>query len=134
MNEHLTFNEHIKKPRFKANQVKSFLQRNISSCPTKVKEACYRSMVRPVIEYASIVWSPCTTKIGLIEAVQHRAARFVTSIVTEMIQSLSYISLEQRWEILCLIMLYKILHKVVSIPNHYIPLISNSSTTIASTL
>ena len=26
----------------------------------KVKEACYRSMVRPVIEYASSVWSPST--------------------------------------------------------------------------
>jgi len=85
VDEHLTFNEHIKKPRFKANQVKSFLQQNISSCPTKVKEACCRSMVRPVIEYASIVWSPYTTKIGLIEAVQRRAARFVTSSITEMI-------------------------------------------------
>ena len=38
------------------------------------------------------------------------------------------ISLEQRRDILRLIMLYKILHEVVSLPNHYIPLISNLST------
>ena len=51
LDEHLTFNEHIKKTSFKAHQVKSFLQRNISSCPSKVKEACY---------WASTVWSPYT--------------------------------------------------------------------------
>ena len=101
LNEHLTFNEHVKKTSFKANQAKSLLQRNISSCPTKVKEACHKLMVRPVIEYASSVWSPYTkAKIGLVEAVQRRAARFVTgnfeltSSVTEMLQSLGCISLE----------------------------------------
>ena len=41
LDEQLTFNEHIKKIANKANQVKSFLQRNIgSSCPAMVKEAC----------------------------------------------------------------------------------------------
>jgi len=58
-------------------------------------------MVRPVIEYASTVWSPYTkANIGLIEAVQCSAAKFVTgnfgltSSVKEMIQSLRWISLE----------------------------------------
>jgi len=52
----------------------------------------------------------------------------LTSSVTEMLQSLGWTSLEQRREISHLIMLYKVLHKVVSIPNHYIPITSNSST------
>ena len=93
-------------------------------------------MVRPVIEYASTVWPPYTVKtnINLIEAVQRRAERFVTgnfgltSSVTEMLQSFSWASLEQHHEILHLTMLYKILYNVVSIPNHHIPTMSNSST------
>ena len=45
-----------------------------------VKETCYKSMVRPVVEYVSAVWSPFTkTYINLIESVQRRATRFVTS-------------------------------------------------------
>ena len=58
IDEHLTFNEHIKMITSKANSVKSFLQRNISSCTEMVKEACYKSMIRPILEYSSTVWSP----------------------------------------------------------------------------
>lgn len=45
---HLTFNEQIKMITNKANSVKSFLERNISSCTEMVKVACYKSMVRPI--------------------------------------------------------------------------------------
>ena len=38
LDEHLKFNEHIKKIVNKANQVKGFFQRNIGSCPARVKE------------------------------------------------------------------------------------------------
>ena len=62
IDEHLTFNEHIKMITSKANSVKSFLQRNISSCTEMVKVACYKSMIRPILEYASTVWSPYTKK------------------------------------------------------------------------
>ena len=118
LDEHLTFNEHTKKIVNKANQVKGFLQRNIGSCPAGVKEACYKSMVRPVVEYSSVVWSPfMNTNINLVESVQCRAARFVTgdygftSSVTGMLSSLGWTSLECRQEISRVIMLFKILHK-----------------------
>jgi len=55
LDEYLTFNEHIKKIVNKANQVKGFLYRNIDSCPATVKEACYKSMIRSVVEYSSAV-------------------------------------------------------------------------------
>ena len=38
LDEHLTFNGHSKKTVNKANQVKGFLQRSISSCPARVKK------------------------------------------------------------------------------------------------
>ena len=51
-----------------------------------VKEVCYKSMVRPILEYSSTVWSPYTDKniINLIESVQRRAARFVTNTYDRM--------------------------------------------------
>ena len=129
LDEHLTFNEHIKKIVNKANQVRGFLQRNISSCPARVKEACYISMVRPVVEYSSVVWSPFTNKnINLVESVQRRAARFVTgdygfmSSVTGMLNSLGWTSLECRREISRVIMLFKILHNETSKSSYHLPM------------
>ena len=50
------------------------------TCTEMVKVACYKSMIRPILEYASTVWSPYMKKnILMIEAVQRRAARFVTN-------------------------------------------------------
>ena len=43
-----------------------------------VNETCYMSMVKPILEYASLVWSPSTEhNISKLEMVQRRAARFV---------------------------------------------------------
>ena len=64
-----------------ANKAKVFLQRNIDSCTEKMKEACYKSMVGPILEYVSTVWSQFTKKniIAKIESVQRQTVRFVTS-------------------------------------------------------
>ena len=48
------------------------------SCPQDVKEAAYKSMVRPILEYGSTVWDPCNGLNDELENVQKRAARFVT--------------------------------------------------------
>jgi hypothetical protein len=43
-----------------------------------VKSAAYASMVRPTMEYASSAWDPTNRKkIGNLEKVQKRAAKFV---------------------------------------------------------
>ena len=44
----------------------------------RMKEACYESMVRPVVEYTSAVWS-WSSFTNTYTSVQCRAARFVTS-------------------------------------------------------
>ena len=44
------------------NSINAFLQRNIKSCPPKVKEICYKIMARPIVEYACTVWASYTYK------------------------------------------------------------------------
>ena len=43
-----------------ANQTTTFLRINLSSCPKDVKAKCYKSIVRPHVEYASTVLDPVT--------------------------------------------------------------------------
>ena len=53
-----------------------FLRRNLYSCPPDVKEAAYKGLVWPVLEYGTLAHTH-----GLqeeLEKVQNRAARFVT--------------------------------------------------------
>ena len=106
----------------KANNVKCFLQRNIS-LPIHIKSNCYQSLVHPILEYACTVCAPHTQKnILTIDAVQIRAARYVTNnyssyaSVSEMLTHLQWTSLNNRRESLKIIMLYKIIQQLVDIP------------------
>ena len=57
----------------------SFIRRNLPKAPSKIKEQCYKTLVRPKLEYACPVWDPHhKIHIDNIEKVQRAAARFVT--------------------------------------------------------
>ena len=74
----LSWSEHIRQITSKASSIKGFLQRNLHSCPVSVKAACYKSLIKPILEYACVVWNPHQQKdISAIESVQKRCARFV---------------------------------------------------------
>jgi len=76
----LSRNHHIDLIAKKANNATSFLQRNIHQCPRRTKELCYITLVRPLVEYSSIIWDPFTeANIWKLEMVQRRAARMVFS-------------------------------------------------------
>ena len=61
-------------------RVLTILQRNLSSFDRSVKARAYLSLVRPIVEYATVAWSPHTNKwIDCIESAQRRAARFVNT-------------------------------------------------------
>ena len=47
----------------KANRNLDFLRRNVYACPQEVKEAPYKELMRPVLEYSSSVWD--TSGVGL---------------------------------------------------------------------
>ena len=76
-----------------------------------------------MIEYATTAWDPYTANnIQQLEAVQRRAARFVTgdykttSSTSQTIANLGWSSLQQRRTEARLVMMYRITHDIVDIP------------------
>ena len=57
ISHNLTWSEHIKQITNKANRTKGFLQRNLHNCPLEIKSNCYKAMVKPILDYAAIIWS-----------------------------------------------------------------------------
>ena len=77
----LGWNTHVSNVCTKANRTLGFLRRNLYSCPQEVKEAAYKGLVCPVLDYGSSVWDPPGVVLQEeLESVQKRAARFVTVI------------------------------------------------------
>ena len=78
INSHLKWNDHVKCITAKSSKTLNHLRHALYTCPSSVKTAVYRCIVRPLLEYASSVWylySPGDIK--KLEAVQRRAARWV---------------------------------------------------------
>jgi len=109
----LSWNNHIQETCAKANRTLGFLKRNLYSCNQTTKLLAYRSLVRPLVEYASSVWDPHTSKnITQLEAVQKRAARFIVNdykskdpgCVTNMLKELTLeeLSLRRKIRRLCI--------------------------------
>ena len=72
----LKWNSHIRNVCTKANRTLGFLGRNLFSCPQDVKEAAYKRLVQPIIEYGSSVWDPyCNGLNGELENVPQSKAR-----------------------------------------------------------
>jgi len=79
IHENLRWSAHIDSITKSANQSLNFLKRNLYmySCPTSIKKQCYKTLVRPKLEYAWTVWDAYTKHDTIkIEAVQNQAARF----------------------------------------------------------
>ena len=82
LSRNLNWGQHVNNKVMKANLSLGFLRRNLSSCPERVKEAAYKAIVRPRVEYASSVWDPYLKKhVKQMEGVQRRAARFVKKLL-----------------------------------------------------
>jgi hypothetical protein len=86
-----------------ANKSLGFLKRNLKTSNTNIKLQAYLSRVRPKLEYACSVWDPHTAEHrNTIEMVQRRTARYAcnqyhnTSSITDMLQTLTWPTLQQR--------------------------------------
>ena len=114
----MTWTEHTSKTASKGNKSLGFLRRNLRNCTPTVREATYKSLVRPILEYASTVWDPADRDAGdiaALEKVQRRAARYAQNnyidrypgCVTGMLNSLGWEPLSNRRYSNRLIMLYR---------------------------
>ena len=66
-----------------------------------MKEAAYKTLLRPVLEYSSSVWDPyCNGLNGELENIQKRAARFVTRNYSYETGNMTGILEELKWETL----------------------------------
>ena len=129
------WNTHINKTAQRANTTSAFLHRNIRTCPRKIKHLAYTTLVRPILEYASIIWDPHTKSNTLkLETVQRRSARRIMqnynrhASVTTMLQYLDLPTLQQRRRHSKIIMLYRIRHQLANVPttNYITPATRNT--------
>jgi len=94
---------HISRITCNANRSLGFVRRNIKCKNPKIREAAYKSLVRPQLEFVTSAWDPhCQGHIKQIEQVQRRAARWTLNdyrpqaSVSTMLSTLGWRPLQQR--------------------------------------
>ena len=127
----MSWSNHIQEVINKASKTLNFVKRTLYQCEPSVKATAYTTLVRPILEYASVVWDPHQQYlIDKIEMVQRRAARWVkldyrqTSSVSDMMDDLQWPTLLERRKYSRLTIFYKFLHHDppdISIPEYYLP-------------
>jgi ribonucleases P/MRP protein subunit RPP40 len=116
VNSKLNWRPQIEKMVKKGTNSLNFVMRNIRGSSSTVKEMAYKSLVRPILEYACASWDPheqCL--IDMVEKVQRRAARKVLGKYgkrhspTDMIEALKWDSLQNRRKQARLAAMYQIM-------------------------
>lgn len=109
----LKWNSHITKITAKASRSLGMIRRALQEAPVKTKLVAYNTIVRPILEYATQVWSP--HNVGLtksIDMVQRKAIRWIYRLkkfdsVTDCMQANNIISLSDRRSLLDTLFLRK---------------------------
>ena len=109
--------EHISNKVNLANKNVGLIFRTFTYMDKEMFLNLYKSVVRPHLEYASIIWFPMYKKDKIIiEIVQRRATRLVKSVqhlsYPEMLKMLGLPSLEKRRDLADMIQVYKVLHDI----------------------
>jgi len=95
------------------------------SCPMYINAVSYRSLVRPILEYALLVWCLHTSKdISQLESIQQCATRWVcgslrwnpdtwswSKSLASCLQELKWPSLHSRWSYFSVSLVHVILHQ-----------------------
>ena len=117
IDKRLSWLPHAKTISCHASLKQQFLQRNLRTCNRDIKLRCYKTYVRPIIEYASLVWDTNNKNlIQKVESVQRKAARFILndynkdSSVSKMEKKLNLNSTELR----CKVKKLKLMHSITS--------------------
>ena len=120
----LRFTSHIQEKVKKANQTVGIIRNTFQCLDKEVFLPLYKSLIRPHLEYAAIIWRPYLKKdILAIENVQRRATKLVTGLrempYQERLKKLGLPTLNYRRDRADMVNLYKMIHKYdeVDIPN-----------------
>ena len=112
----LSWATHIEEMCAKGNKVLGLVKRVCGRdiLDVSTRKLMYTALVRPILEYASCLWSPYTAKHRrLIENIQRRATKFILNYpdrhvnYNERLHRLDLLPLESRRDIHDLILLYK---------------------------
>lgn len=121
--KNLDFTEHIEKISTKALPVSTLILTSFQYLGNKSKINLYKSLVRPILEYAPIIWIP--SKIGIIRKLEKIQKRSLSLSKSE-----SYLHVLERCNITTLryrrsredlIQLYKLLHSTSPIEVKFNP-------------
>ena len=95
----LRWNIHVSNICTKVNRTLGFLRLHFYACPQEVKQAAYKELVRPVLEYSGSVWDPSGVVLpNELEKVQNRAPSFVTGNYNIKTGSMTGILEHLKWE------------------------------------
>ena len=121
----LNFTKHVNRITANASKSLGHLKRNILTKHSGIREAAFKTVVRPQLKYASAVWGPYAKQdINKIEMVQRRAVRWTLNSystyasITEMQNQLGLRTLEQRRADARVMMLFKIVHGLTCCHSH----------------
>ena len=116
----LSWKKHINSITNKANKTSAFLYRNLRSCPRRTQTTCYKTIARPLLEYASPVWDPPQEYLAQdLEKVQRRAARRImhdfrtTTSASELVSKLELDTLKLRRTAAKATTMYKVVNGLV---------------------
>ncbi|XP_065944345.1 uncharacterized protein [Magallana gigas] len=112
ISEDLSWREHINATSAKAIRSVGFLSRNLRNCLESTRSQAYTTLLRPVLEYASVVWDPYQQLISQLENGQAAYTGDYRSrdpgSISSMLHQLGWEPLEHRRARNRIIMLYKI--------------------------
>ena len=117
----LDFKAHIKKMIAKANQRVGLIKRSFTKLSKESFKILYKSLVRPILEYCSVIWSPLFKQEALeIEKVQRRATKLIPSLkelnYPERLKSLNITTLAYRRQRTDILQVFRIVKKIDRIP------------------
>lgn len=118
----LSWTVHLENITEKALKKLFFLKRTLRHADRDTKLLAYVTLVRPILEYASIIWFPFTDSgISTLERVQRKAIRFIFNRYrrldspTQLLRHADLPTLESRAKIHRLKFLYLLLHNCLKI-------------------
>ena len=116
----LRFHQHTAFIVAKANRLLAIIRKTFINLDMVMLPLLYKSLVRPVLEYANAVWGPFFSKDKeMIEKVQKRATRMISSLKNlpyeERLRALNLPSLYYRRKRGDMILVYQIFHGLVNV-------------------